>query len=90
MMEKASLIQYLDFFISAQDVENPKPAPDIYLEAINRLGLEPKECLIIEDNENGIKAAEASGAWVMQVDEVNEVNYQSIMENILKYERLQG
>ena len=90
MMEKASLIQYLDFFISAQDVENPKPAPDMYLEAFNRLGLEPKECLILEDNENGIKAAEASGAWVMQVDEVDEVNYQSIMENIKKYERLQG
>jgi len=86
MMEKSSLIQYLDFFLSAQDVANPKPAPDMYLDAINKLELKPNECLIIEDNENGIKAAKASGAWVMQVDEVDEVNYQNITENINKFQ----
>ena len=36
--------------------------------SINRLKLSPKECLIIEDNPNGVKAAIASGAHVMKVD----------------------
>ena len=86
MMEKASLMKYLEFFLSAQNVPLPKPAPDIYLEAMSRLGLKPDECMVIEDNEKGIRAAQESGAWVMQVDEVDEVNYQNIMMHIRKFE----
>ena len=86
MMEKASLTQYLDFYISAQDVAAPKPSPDMYIAAIKKLGLEPHECMIIEDNENGRKAARASGAWLMEVDEVDEVNYQNIVEYMAVFE----
>lgn len=39
-----------------------KPAPDIYLRAMDRLGLEPSECLICEDSQNGLIAAVRSGA----------------------------
>ena len=63
-----------------------KPDPAIYIKAIEKLGLSPKECLIIEDNENGIKAAKASGAWLMEVDEVEEVNYQNILIHIMQIE----
>ena len=38
--------------------------------------------MIIEDNENGIRAARASGAFVMEVDLVEDVNYQNIIEHI--------
>ncbi len=38
-----------------------KPAPDIYIEAARRLSLEPKECLVIEDSQSGIEAAERAG-----------------------------
>lgn len=86
MMEKSSLMKYLDFYISAQDVPAPKPEPYIYQAAMNKLGLKPEECMIVEDNENGIKAAKASGAWVMEVDEVDEVNYQNIKKHIAKFE----
>jgi HAD superfamily hydrolase (TIGR01509 family) len=86
MMEKASLMQYLDFYLSAQDVPAPKPEPFIYQAAMKKLGLKPEECMIVEDNENGIKAAKASGAWVMEVDEVDEVNYQNIKKHIAKFE----
>lgn len=90
MMEKSSLMDYLDFYLSAQHVKNPKPKPDIYLAAIKKLGLKPEECMIVEDNENGIKAAKASGAWVMEVDEVDDVTYQNIKDNIRKYEELKN
>ncbi|WP_137170459.1 HAD family phosphatase [Marinomonas sp. FW-1] len=82
MMEKASLIDYLDFYLSAQDVDLPKPNPDIYIKAIQKLGLEPSECLIVEDNENGIRAARESGAHVMEVREIEEVNYLNIKKHI--------
>ena len=86
MMEKSSLMGYLDFYLSAQDVKAPKPHPDMYITAIARLGLQPKECLIVEDNENGIKAAKASGAYVMEVGDIDEVNYHNILMHIEKFE----
>ena len=82
MMEKANLNRYLDLIVSAEDVKNPKPAPEIYVKAINHFGLMPNECLILEDNENGIKAAIASGAYVLKVRDVEEVNLENIYSKI--------
>lgn len=88
MISKAALSDYVDFFISNQDVTKGKPDPEMYLKAINKLKLKPRECMIVEDNENGIKAAKASGANVMIVEEVEDVNYQNIMDHIKKFERI--
>ncbi len=82
MMERSELINYLDFYLSNQDVKNGKPDPEIYVQAIRRLGLQPEECLIVEDNENGKQAARGSGAWLMEVNEVEEVNYPNIIRTI--------
>ncbi|WNJ96494.1 HAD family phosphatase [Vibrio ruber] len=86
MMEKSNLMQYLDFYLSNQDVSKAKPHPEIYNSAINKLGLNPKECIIVEDNENGLKAAKASGAHVLKVDSVDDVVYESIMNFIKSVE----
>lgn len=86
MMEKSALMGYLDFFLSNQDVTTGKPDPEIYTQAIRRLGLRPDECLVVEDNENGKQAARGSGAWLMEVNEVEEVNYPNIMRNIMRIE----
>lgn len=75
MMEKSKLVSYLDFYLSNEDVSNSKPHPEIYELAISNLKLEPKECLIVEDNPNGIRAARASGAHVLEVGRIEEVNY---------------
>lgn len=88
MMEKADLAQYMDFTLSNQDVSKSKPDPEIYNTAINRLGLKPEECLIIEDNPNGIKAAIASGAHLLKVETVNDVTYQNIKKRIAEIETM--
>lgn len=82
MMEKSSLIDYLDFYLSNQDVVKSKPDPEIYDLAISKLGFEPEECVIVEDNENGIRAALASGANVLKVKNINDVNYDNIINFI--------
>ncbi len=82
MMRKAGLMDYLDFFLSNQDVIKGKPDPEIYQKAITRLGLQPDQCLVVEDHENGIRAAMASGAYVLTVEHVDEVNYQNIIRRI--------
>lgn len=82
MMERSGLTEYLDFFLSSDDVDHPKPHPEIYQKAIARLGVAAQECLIIEDNINGIKAAQACGAYVMEVYTVEDVNLENIMRHI--------
>jgi beta-phosphoglucomutase len=82
MMQKAHLTPYLDVILSAEDVQNPKPSGDIYQLAANRLGLTPEECLVVEDNENGVKAAVAANAHLLVVGDVAEVNLDNITKRI--------
>lgn len=88
MLHLAALDPYLDFLLSNQDVKKAKPDPEIYQTAIARLGLKPEECLIVEDNENGIRAAEASGGHVLKVGTVDDVTYENIMARIREVEAL--
>lgn len=82
MMERAGLSSYIDAILSNEDVTRPKPDPEIYLTAMKRLGFQCNECLVVEDNVNGIKAGEASGAYVMKVATVDDVTYWNIKDAI--------
>jgi beta-phosphoglucomutase len=82
MMQRANLKKYLDLSLSNEDVATGKPDPEIYLKAIKHFQLSPGECLIVEDNENGIRAAKASGAHVMVVSDTDEVNYHNIKTHL--------
>ena len=86
MMEKSGLMQYIDFFLSNQDVEKSKPDPEMYLTAIERLGIGPGECLIVEDNDNGVKAAIAAGANLLKVENPDDVHYYNIKKRIEELE----
>ncbi|MCL1820773.1 MAG: HAD family phosphatase [Oscillospiraceae bacterium] len=50
-----------DATVTADDAERGKPHPDIFLECAKRLGVPARECLVIEDSENGVKAAKNAG-----------------------------
>lgn len=84
MMQKANLLSYLNIMISNEDVSKGKPDPEMYLTAMANLRLRPTECLIVEDNDNGIKAAKASGAHLLVVKDVHETNIDNIMMAITK------
>ena len=53
--------------VSSEEVERGKPAPDVYLEATRRLGVDPTLCAAIEDSENGIRSAAAAGMKVIAI-----------------------
>ena len=58
----------LNFFIISladEEVEKGKPDPEIYLKAASLLGTQPKQCVVVEDSRNGIKAAHAAGMKVI-------------------------
>ena len=53
--------------VSSEEVARGKPAPDVYLEASRRLGIEPHACAAIEDSHNGIRSAKAAGMTCLAV-----------------------
>lgn len=84
MMEKAMLTNYLDLIVSNEDVKKAKPDPEMYQTAIAKFGFDPEECIVVEDNPNGIAAGKASGASVLEVSTVYDVNYENIKRIIDK------
>ena len=60
-IENAGLIEYFDVIVGGDMVTRSKPAPDIFLEAADKLGAIPEETYVIEDSFNGIRAAHAGG-----------------------------
>lgn len=82
MIQRADLGQFFEFTLSNQDVKLAKPDPEIYIKAIERLKLSPTDCLIVEDNQNGVKAALAAGAHVLQVHSVTDVNETKINQRL--------
>jgi putative hydrolase of the HAD superfamily len=68
-LEKLDFAHHFGSVVCRGDAPRIKPAPDLYLEAAKRLGLglEPADCLVIEDSLNGMKAAKAAGmkVWIV-------------------------
>jgi HAD superfamily hydrolase (TIGR01509 family) len=53
--------------VSSEEVARGKPAPDVYVEAARRLGVDPRDAVAIEDSANGIRAAHAAGMRVVAI-----------------------
>lgn len=66
-LDRLDLRRHFDEVVCRGDAPRIKPAPDLYLEAAKRFGLDPAECLVIEDSLNGVKAAIAAGMPVWAV-----------------------
>ena len=78
MLKVTGQYEYLDFLVSNEDVVNNKPFPDCYLLAIEKMGLDPSEVLIVEDSPKGIESAYKSGANVLEVIDIYDVTYCNI------------
>lgn len=64
-MESIGVRDFFDAVVSGETVENPKPAPDIFLEAAKKLFVLPSMCIVIEDSTNGVSAALAANMPVI-------------------------
>ena len=58
---------YFDCFVSGREVAESKPSPQIYLSAAEKVGAEPKDCVVIEDSLLGVEAAKAAGMKCLAV-----------------------
>ncbi len=68
VLAATGLHRHFEVSITASDVANPKPAPDIYLRAFEGIGVAASRGMVLEDSPSGTKAAKATGAFVVAVD----------------------
>ncbi|MFK3939470.1 HAD family hydrolase [Alkalihalobacillus sp. NPDC078783] len=61
VLQKFNIEDHFTSVISGEEVDQGKPAPDIYLETASVLGIDPKHCVVLEDSHNGARAAKAAG-----------------------------
>jgi HAD superfamily hydrolase (TIGR01509 family) len=66
-LELLGVVHLFAATVSSEEVPRGKPAPDVYLEAARRLGVDPTHAAAIEDSENGIRAAKAAGMRVVAI-----------------------
>ena len=67
VLRSTGLQPYFETLVSGDEVENPKPAPDLFLECASRLGVSPEQCHVFEDSEAGLNAAREAGMSVTDV-----------------------
>jgi HAD superfamily hydrolase (TIGR01509 family) len=67
VLELAGIAHLFRATVSSEEVEHGKPAPDVYLEAARRLGVDPTSCAAVEDSANGIRSAHATGMRVIAI-----------------------
>lgn len=58
---------FFDHVVTFDDTRQGKPSPAIFLEAARRLGVDPGECLVLDDSDEGVEAAERAGMKVIDV-----------------------
>ncbi|WP_042345732.1 HAD family hydrolase [Bacillus massiliigorillae] len=61
MLKKAGVLQFFDKTVYGDEVEHSKPHPEIYEQALLKLRVQPSEAIVLEDSENGLRAAQAAG-----------------------------
>ncbi len=70
--EETGVLPYLDGFVCGDEVNKSKPDPEIFVKAAQKLGVQPEECIILEDSFHGIEAAHAAGGTVVMVPDLQQ------------------
>ncbi|XHR79927.1 MAG: beta-phosphoglucomutase [Gloeotrichia echinulata GP01] len=67
VVERLGIANKIDAIADGYSVQQPKPAPDLFLFAAQQLGLPPQQCVVVEDAKAGIEAALAAGMWAIGI-----------------------
>jgi beta-phosphoglucomutase-like phosphatase (HAD superfamily) len=72
LLRQSGLSDAFDVVVHGGDATKGKPDPEIFLIAAARLGLDASECLVLEDSENGVRAACAAGMSVVMIPDLKK------------------
>ena len=70
VLDEVGLLPLIEHVTGGDEVRAGKPAPDVYLDAAHRLGVQPRTCLALEDSDNGVSAALRAGMTVIQIPDL--------------------
>ena len=82
-LNKLGISKYVDFKLTNEDIVNPKPNPEIYLRIFIKFGIYPSEALIVEDSHYGREAAISSGAKLLPIKKIDELDLKKIKLNLI-------
>jgi len=82
MLEKTGLLEHLSFVVGSDDVKNPKPNSEPYINAMRLFGAHPQDTVIVEDSDKGYFAAINTGANVLRVKNSSELTKQKLLKYI--------
>ncbi len=95
LLPEKKIIPYFDVVVSADEIVNPKPDPEVFLVSAKKLGVDPKDCVVVEDSVFGVRAAKAaemkciavhSGAY--SIEELQEENPDLMINSLTEKERI--
>ena len=81
-LDKLKIKKFINFKLSNEDINHPKPNPEIYLRTFVNFGIYPSEALIIEDSHYGREAAISSGAKLLPIKKINDLSLNKIKSNL--------
>jgi len=86
VLSKLGIMEFMDYIISNEDVENSKPHPEMYWNAISKMRCLPEETLIVEDSPYGLLAAARSKSHILRVKNTKQTNLKNINNKLKQIE----
>lgn len=74
VLQQLNFLQYFDAVVTGNEVTHGKPAPDIFLLAAERIGVDPKDCMVIEDGPIGVAAAKRANMKCVAITETHQAD----------------
>ena len=82
----ANVYKFFDLLVCGDEVEQGKPHPEIFIKAAQRLNLQPQQCLMFEDSENGINSASEAGGVTILLKDIKEPSDQMLAQTKFYYQ----
>ena len=82
----ANVYKFFDLLVCGDEVEQGKPHPEIFIKAAQRLNLQPQQCLMFEDSENGINSASEAGGITILLKDIKEPSDQMLAQTKFYYQ----
>jgi HAD superfamily hydrolase (TIGR01509 family) len=86
VLSKLGIMEFMDYIVSNEDVENSKPHPEMYWNAISKMKCLPEETLIVEDSPYGLLAAARSKSHILRVKNTEQTNLKNINSKLKQIE----
>lgn len=84
VLKKTGLSKYFNTILSGNDFKNPKPDPELFLTAANKLGMHPAECVVVEDAYHGVEAGNRGGMYTIGLLTSNDQKIPEIAQLTVK------